>query len=235
MYNIILCSNIIHMYTDFILLSSTVVQCLWNAGDRAYFKCEEALSVDAAHRYVCMPLNANFSDHVWLKTEKPDTDVMLRADETLPKLFNVSTGIYKFHWSCFVLQSQVLLFMWLSSMEDYIITSLVDEAASHVTENVPFRRMVYYLAKWFKSQYSATDRTFDVVLDCTPENGSFLKLLGSVVFRAGMKTLNHHNYVEPKADIRFNLGAAQRMFTFPPDVDAYNFDIIQACGFHNQP
>jgi hypothetical protein len=92
----------------------------------------------------------------------PRTEKLIGPDASLPRLFNVSLGSYRFHWCCFVLKKQIILTMCCTSLprrgQSKVVT-VVDNTLRNLTSSIEFRRMVFYLCRWFTAQYvSPQDR-----------------------------------------------------------------------------
>lgn len=197
---------------------------LINAHDSMSFKywVNEALPEDVAYRYVCIPHIPGFWDHVLVGTRTPPNTVkMIGTDVYLPKLFNVYLGSNTFHWCCFVLKKQIILAMWCTSVPrrgQPKVLPLVDNTLRNLTSSTEFRKMVFYLCRWFTAQYvSPTERELNLVLDCKPSEGStlvhFICLLAS---RCGMEkvTLEYsHHRAKHDTNYSFNLKNANNMLT----------------------
>lgn len=148
-----------------------------------------------AYRYVCIPHLPGFWNHVLVGTcPRPKTEAMLAFDVYLPKLFNVALGPYRFHWCCFVLRKQIVLAMWCTNVARrgaMKVCTLADNTLKNFTTSIEFRKMVFYLCRWFEAQYaSQSARPLKVVLDCKPSEGStlvhFMALLAS---KSGMEEI----------------------------------------------
>ncbi|XP_034146530.1 uncharacterized protein LOC117592742 isoform X2 [Esox lucius] len=206
---------------------------LMKANDGMAFKywANESMSEEVAYRYVCIPHIPGFWDHVVVGTRaRPKMDRMIGPDIYLPRLFNVLLGPYTFHWCCFVLKTQVILAMWCSSVcvtGQLKVLPLVDNTLNNFTSAIEFRRMLFYLTRWFKAQYGSTvERQLKVVLDCKPSEGSSLvHVIAILAWRCGMEsvTLKNH-FSQPRADIDMNysisLGRANTILTYPKDESA---------------
>lgn len=150
---------------------------------------------DVAYRYVCIPHMPGFWDHILVGTRpRPKTEAMIAEDVYLPKLFNVSLDPYKFHWCCFVLKKQIILAMWCTHLNRkgaVKVCTLADTSLKNITTCFEFRKMVFYLCRWFEAQYSSPDRPLKVVLDCKPSEGATLvHIIALLASRAGMETIN---------------------------------------------
>lgn len=150
---------------------------------------------DVAYRYVCIPHMPGFWDHILVGTRpRSKTKVMIAHDVYLPKLFNVSLDPYKFHWCCFVLKKQIILAMWCTHVNKkgvVKVCTLADTFLKNVTTCLEFRKMVFYLCRWFEAQYSSSERPLKVVLDCKPSEGATLvHVIALLASRAGMGEIN---------------------------------------------
>ncbi|XP_062303148.1 uncharacterized protein LOC134007590 [Osmerus eperlanus] len=199
------------------------------------------LPEEVAYRYVCIPHLPDFWDHVNVGCRPaPDTATMIGQDDNLPKLFGVQMGCYKYHWSCFVLDKEINLYMWCSSMsvESQVIFPLVDASLVDITSSIQFRQMVYYLAEWFTIQYVAAERRFNVVLDCCPDQGTLVDVIIFLAWKVGMPKFNPClPFRRHRAEYSFNVGSAREMFTCPFDanegVDCINIMEEYNC-FHSK-
>ncbi|XP_045081827.1 uncharacterized protein LOC123492750 [Coregonus clupeaformis] len=206
----------------------TAFEHLLTAKDSMSFKywVNEAMPDDLAYRYVCIPHVPGFWDHVLVGTcQPPNTEKMIGPDDHLPKLFNVFLGSYRFHWCCFVYKKQIILAMWytcVSSRGQHTVVPVVDTSVRDITTTMAFRRMVFYLSRWFTAQYvSPTERQLNVVLDCKPSEGSTLvHIIALLASRSGMNTVNLQlSQQRPKNDMNygFSLLNANTLFTCPAD------------------
>ncbi|XP_028974609.1 uncharacterized protein LOC114835055 [Esox lucius] len=205
---------------------------LMKANDGMAFKywANESMSEEVAYRYVCIPHIPGFWDHVVVGTRaRPKMDRMIGPDIYLPRLFNVLLGPYTFHWCCFVLKTQVILAMWCSSVcvtGQLKVLPLVDNTLNNFTSAIEFRRMLFYLTRWFKAQYGSTvERQLKVVLDCKPSEGSSLvHVIAILAWRCGMESVTLNHFSQPRADIDMNysisLGRANTILTYPKDESA---------------
>lgn len=153
---------------------------------------------------------------------------MIGPDDCLSKLFNVCLGSYRFHWCCFVLKKQIILAMWCNSVPrrgQPKVLPLVDNALKHFTTSIEFRRMVFYLSRWFTAQYvSPTDRQLKVVLDCKPsESFTLVHIIALLAYRSGMDNVIpqlSQQRVKHDMNYHFNLRHANTMLTCPSDDNA---------------
>ncbi|XP_029529896.2 uncharacterized protein LOC115137711 isoform X1 [Oncorhynchus nerka] len=152
----------------------------------------EAMPEEVAYRYVCIPHVPGFLDHVVVGTRPlPRTEKLIGPDDSLPRLFNVSLGSYRFHWCRFVLKKQIILTMCCTSLprrgQSKVVT-VVGNTLRNLTSSIEFRRMVFYLCGWFTAQYvSPQDRRLNVVLDCKPSEGATLvHVIALLASRIGM-------------------------------------------------
>ncbi|KAM9398679.1 uncharacterized protein ACWYII_031232 [Salvelinus alpinus] len=209
----------------------------------------EAMPEEVACRYVCIPHIPGFWDHVVVGTRTlPKTANMIGPDDSLPRLFNVSLGSYKFHWCCFVLKKQIILTMWCTSMPSRgqpKVFTLVDSTLKNHTSSIEFRRMVFYLCRWFTAQYgSPPDRQLNMVLDCKPSEGpTLVHVIAFLASRLGMEKVtpqfSQHRAKDRAKDDRnysFKVKHANTMFTCPSDgtSEGNYIDIVEEfSAYHN--
>ncbi|TKS65998.1 hypothetical protein D9C73_000054 [Collichthys lucidus] len=141
-------------------------------------------------------LQQGFWDHILVGTRpRPKTEAMFAPDVYLPKLFDVTLAPYTFHWCCFVLKKQIILAMWcIVTKRVSKVCTLIDNTLRSFTTSAEFRKMVFYLCRWFEAQYvSQSGRQLKVVLDCKTSEGStlahFMALLAS---KMGMEETTLH-------------------------------------------
>lgn len=170
----------------------------------------------------------------------PKTEIMIGQDDNMPRLFDVQMGCYRYHWSCFVLDTEIILFMWCSSVavESQVVFPLVDASIDHITSTIQFRRMVLHLAEWFSAQYVTADRHFNVVLDCELDQGCLVDVISFLAQKVGMSKLNApFPFRRHREEFSFNVGNAREMFTCPFDanegVDCINIMEEYNC-FHSK-
>lgn len=208
-----------------------------------------------AYRYVCIPHIPGFWDHILVgNCPLPNTEKMIGPDDYLPKLFNVSLGSYRFHWSCFVLKRQIILAMWCSAVSSTgrsEVFPLVHNRLKNITTGLEFRGMVVYLSQWFKVQYmTPTERPLAVVLDCKPSDGSsVVDVITVLASKSGMVSVTPKHtkrLVRCDKDHTFNHRLAKTIFTCPygdedndDNADQHFIDIVgefrdygeDSCGF----
>ena len=232
--------------TDDIYLSVlfTAFEVLINAGDNMSFKywTSELLPEEVAYRYVCIPHMPGFWDHVLVGARPPpETEKMIAHDDFLPKLFNVCLGPYKFHWCCFVFRTQVILAMWCTvSMGEHpkpkVCPVVVNEMKTYTT-CIEFRRMVFYLAKWFTVQYDiGAHRRLKVVLDCKPSEGSLVHIVTLLASKSGMDRVipTHQQRHQTDMNYTFNRKNAADLFTISPAVGSVSLiNIVEEFASHN--
>lgn len=194
--------------SDTVFSSHAAFNHLLSANDTMSFKywVNEAMPEEVAYRYVCIPHVPGFWDHVVVGTRPlPRTDKLIGPDDCLPRLFNVSLQSYRFHWCCFVLKKQIILTMWCTSLprggQSKVVT-VVDNTLTNLTSSNEFRRMVFYLCRWFTAQYvSPQDRPLNLVLDCKPSEGATLvHVIALLASRIGMETVTPHLARQPAQD-----------------------------------
>lgn len=228
--------------TNCVCLRHTAFNHLIAIDDKISFKywTNETMPAQVAHRYVCIPHVPGFWDHVLVGTRTPpNTEKMIGPDYYLPKLFNVALGSHRFHWCCFVLKTQIILAMWCTTITTGVqrVFPLVDNALKRLTENTNFRRMVFYLSRWFTAQYvSPAARQLKVVLDCKPSEGTLVHLIATLALGCGMESV-HPVLIQRRSanDYRhyaLDTETANALLTRPPDgteagahiniVDAFN-------------
>ena len=202
----------------------------------------EAMPEEVAYTYVCIPHVPGFWDHVLVgERTPPKTEAMIGPDLHLPKLFNVSLGVYKFHWCCLVLRKQIILAMWCTSKPRIghpKVFSVVDNVLKSFTTTTEFKRMVFYLCRWFTAQYgSLNERQLKVVLDCKPSEGSLVNIITLLAFKSGMEQVAP-GFPKPQVtdatNYRFNLEDARVMFTCPSETDTAAYvDIVEEFRIRN--
>ncbi|XP_056266984.1 uncharacterized protein LOC130191315 [Pseudoliparis swirei] len=191
---------------------------------------------DVAYRYVFIPHVPGFWDHILVGTRAPPKmEKMIGPDDYLPKLFDVFLGVYKFHWCCFVLKKQIILAMWCTAkprIGDPKVFSVLDNMLKGITERTAFRKMIFYLSRWFTNQYVAqsedasqspreppNDRQLKVVLDCKPSEGLLVNLITLLAYKCGMEKVEPGFSNLPGVDVSFNLENAKVMFTCPSETN----------------
>lgn len=187
----------------------------------------ESMPEDLAYRYVCISHTPGFWDHVVVGTRAlPRTENMIGPDEFLPRLFNVSLGSYKLHWCCFVLKKQIILTMWCTSKPrgegQCKVSTLVESALKSFTASIEFRRMVFYLSRWFTAQYvSPPHRLLNVVLDCKPSEGpTLVHVIAFLASRLGMEKITpsfSQHRAKDDQNYSFNTKSAGTMFSCPSE------------------
>ena len=192
---------------------------------------------EVACRYVCIPHVPGFWDHVLVGTRAPpQTNRMIGSDDYMPKLFNVSLGSYKFHWCCFVYKTQIILAMWCSlpGREPQVFT-LVNNALKNFTVTLEFRRMVFYLSRWFTVQYvTPSKRALKIVLDCKPSEGCIVPVITLLASKSGMTEVTtpdlFRHRVKDDTNDSFNIKSANIMFSYPIDhgVEGNYVNIVEA-------
>ncbi|XP_038838255.1 uncharacterized protein LOC120035866 [Salvelinus namaycush] len=205
----------------------------------------KAMPEEVAYRYVCIPHVPGFWDHVVVGTRPlPRTEKLIGPDDSLPRLFNVSLGSYRFHWCCFVLKKQIILTMWCTLLprrgQSKVVT-VVDNTLRNLTSSIEFRRMVFYLCRWFTAQYvSPQDRRLNLVLDCKPSEGATLvHVIALLASRIGMETVTPHlaqQRTKDDSNYCFNGRNANSMFTCPSDGNSGGnyIDIVEEfSSYHN--
>ncbi|TNN26405.1 hypothetical protein EYF80_063457 [Liparis tanakae] len=147
---------------------------------------------------IFVPHVPGFWDHI-----PPESEKMIGPDDYLLKVLDVFLGVYTFHWCRFVLKKQIILAMWRSSMPtigDPKVFWVLDNVLKGVTETIEFRRMAFYLSRWFTAYFVAqsedasqarreppNERQLKLVLDCQPSEGSLLHLITLLAFKCGME------------------------------------------------
>lgn len=179
---------------------------------------------EVAYRYVCIPHVPGFWDHVLVgRCPMPQMVKMIGPDDHLPKLFNVDSGAYRFHWCCFVLKKQIILAMWctlLTGEGQCKVLPLTDDHLRNITSTLTFRRMVFYLSRWFTAQYVLpNERELKVVLDCKPSEGCLVHIMALLASKIGMEKMTPELLLSQQR-VNYevnNLRNANNMFTFPSD------------------
>ncbi|KAL0961675.1 hypothetical protein UPYG_G00352940 [Umbra pygmaea] len=171
---------------------------LITVGDHACFTYWQGqkLAEETAYQYACIQHVKGFWDHIIVSTHlPPSAHEFLGVDENLPHLFGVKLQNYRFHWCGFVLKHEIILSMWCSLqqiMGQIKVLTLVDSQLKPLVSSREFKNMIHLLPRWFKAQYSSTNRRqVKVVFDCKPtEAASLVHFLDSFASKCGLEPMN---------------------------------------------